>query len=155
MTNMVPQSPKNNQHTWKSLEEYCRTLALKGNELYIICGPEGKGGVGSKSPAVVTELNAPRPNGGSGKIVVPNETWKVVLILPKGKTSPKDVTSAAKTIAVIMPNTQNLENDWKSSKGNYICTVNDVEKLTGYKFFSEVDPTVAKALKSQKFTPAK
>jgi endonuclease G len=45
MTNMVPQSPDNNRKTWERLETYCRRLARRGNELYIIAGPAGRGGI--------------------------------------------------------------------------------------------------------------
>src|SRR5205085_919437 len=41
MTNMVPQSPNNNQKAWERLESYCRDLATQGKELYIVCGPAG------------------------------------------------------------------------------------------------------------------
>src|SRR5262249_15526902 len=39
MTNMVPQAPNNNRKTWEHLEEYCRTLANSGKDLYMVAGP--------------------------------------------------------------------------------------------------------------------
>ncbi|HEX8354837.1 MAG TPA: DNA/RNA non-specific endonuclease, partial [Pyrinomonadaceae bacterium] len=47
MTNMMPQSPDNNQGPWAALETYCRTLVTLGNELYVVMGGSGSGGTGS------------------------------------------------------------------------------------------------------------
>src|SRR5262245_26842475 len=46
MTNILPQSPDSNQGPWKRLEDFERTLAKQGNELYIIAGAFGSGGTG-------------------------------------------------------------------------------------------------------------
>ena len=35
MTNMMPQTPDNNRHTWEGLEKYSCQLAKHGRELYI------------------------------------------------------------------------------------------------------------------------
>jgi len=51
MTNMIPQAPKNNEVTWKNLEDYSRSLVAQGNELYIICGVYGQVGTGKKGAA--------------------------------------------------------------------------------------------------------
>ena len=143
MTNMVPQSPRNNEVTWKGLEAFCQTLA-KDHELYIVCGPAGRGGEGyikkTKKLVNANELEADRNDGTSETINVPAETWKVVMVLPAGKESPHDVSADTTTIAVIMPNNQTIDTDWKA----YTKTVNDVETLTGYHFFTTVDPQVAK-----------
>ncbi|MFI5351300.1 MAG: DNA/RNA non-specific endonuclease, partial [Elusimicrobiota bacterium] len=146
MTNMVPQSPKNNEHTWEGLEQYSRVLASKGDELYIVSGPWGKGGEGSKGKMDTLTVKRGAVN---AEIVVPAFTWKVILILPQGKTSPADVTKDAKTLAVIMPNTQEIDLDWKK----YITTVAKVEELTHFKFFSEVAPAVAAEIDQQTYAP--
>jgi endonuclease G len=151
MSNMVPQSPKNNEHTWEQMEEYCRTLASKGNELYIVCGPYGKGGEGKTTKGKLVKkdyLTAVRTGGKGGKIVVPAKTWKVVLVLPHGTTFPNNVSAAAETIAVIMPNNEEIDLDWTK----YISTVSEVETLTGYRFFSEIDPAVAHTIKAHKYS---
>jgi endonuclease G len=46
MSNMVAQSPDNNQGPWAALENFLRTLT-PANELYIVAGPAGSGGTGS------------------------------------------------------------------------------------------------------------
>jgi endonuclease G len=130
MSNIIPQSPDNNRKTWEHLESFCRQLAQEGNELYIICGPGGVGGTGSNG--FRTTLNARQ------RITVPSVTWKVVLILPKGATGPGSVTRSTQTIAVIVPNQQGIDEDWKQ----YLHSVREVEHLTGYNFFSNVPQDV-------------
>ena len=67
MSNMLPQTAALNQHVWKDLEDYCRDLANQGNELYITAG-----GVGSAKRI------------GKGKVNVPTDCWKVIVVLPAG-----------------------------------------------------------------------
>src|ERR1041384_7006144 len=57
MSNMMPQSPDNNQGPWESLESYCRSLVSSGNELYIIAGGSGSGGTGSNGGTTYTVAN--------------------------------------------------------------------------------------------------
>ena len=144
MDNMVPQSPKNNEHTWEGLEAYCRTLAKQGDELYIVSGPAGRGGEGSKGKMTTI---ASKSDPAHRQIAVPASVWKVVLVLPKGQTTAQGVAAGAKAIAVIMPNNQELSLNWQ----DYIVSVNDVENLTGLKFFSNVAPAVAAGLKAQRY----
>jgi endonuclease G len=144
MDNMVPQSPNNNRKTWERLESYCRRLAKRGNELYIVAGPAGKGGFGALG--YKTFLRARK-----GKILVPGKTWKVILVLPKGVTDPKKVTAEARTIAVIVPNIQDLDPDWRK----YRVSVKDVEELTGYTFFGNVPEDVAEEIKARREDPKK
>jgi endonuclease G len=133
-TNIVPQAPNNNQMAWERLERHCRELA-KRHEVFILCGPHGRGGEGAFGYR--TEI-------GRTRVQVPSHTWKVVLALPPGKTSPKDVTPKTTVVALITPNNQSVTEDWR----RYEVSVAEVERLTGYKFFSQVDPEVAKALKT-------
>jgi endonuclease G len=145
MTNMVPQAPDLNQKTWEKLEVYCRDQARDDKELYILAGPAGRGGVGDKGSRTYLPARG-------GKILVPAKCWKVVLILPPGTTHPKKVTAeAGRAFAVIMPNIQGLDPDWRK----YSVMVRDVEKLTGYTFFSNMAPDVAKELKTRTDVRAK
>jgi endonuclease G len=128
MTNMMPQAPDNNQGPWEQLESYCRTLISQGNELYIIAGGTGSGGTGSNG-GVTTTL-------ASGHVGVPSQTWKVIIVLPEGSgDDAARVTASTRTIAVIMPNAQGIRNNaWQG----YRVSVDQVEALTGYDFFSNV-----------------
>jgi endonuclease G len=133
MTNVVPQSPANNRKTWERLETYCRNLAHRGKELYIVCGPAGKGGEGEKGFKESIH---------DGKVVVPAQTWKVVLVLDKGGAPDGD----ARLIGVIVPNDESVNPDWSK----YRVPVKEVETLTGYKFFDKADPAVVGPLKEKK-----
>jgi endonuclease G len=135
MTNMVPQAPNNNQKTWEHLEEYCRTLAKSGKALYIVAGPHGIGGTGKSG--FKTKIGQ-----GGIKVTVPAHTWKVILVLDGQNAS---VTKRTRTIAVIMPNDQNIDLDWTK----YRVSVHDVEELTGYRFFPDIPEMVANVIKAE------
>jgi DNA/RNA endonuclease G (NUC1) len=118
MTNMIPQISENNEGPWADLENYCRTLAQAGNELYIISGPSGNAG---------TIAN--------GRIVVPTLTWKVVLVLPNGNNDLSRISRSTRAFGVIMSN-QSISQSapWR----NFRTTVDAVEYLTGHNFFSAI-----------------
>ncbi|HEY0156292.1 MAG TPA: DNA/RNA non-specific endonuclease, partial [Thermoanaerobaculia bacterium] len=136
MTNIIPQTPDNNQGPWAAMEGYLRTL-LPAHELYIVAGGSGTGGTGSNGFTNAIS---------SGRIAVPAVTWKVALVLPKASGDDvARVTAGARTIAVIMPNIQGIRNvDWTT----YLTTVDEVEQLTGYDFFSEVADAVENAIEA-------
>lgn len=119
MTNMVPQLAANNQGPWEELESYCRTLAAQGNEMYIISGPVGNIG---------TIAN--------GRVVVPQYTWKVVLVLPNGANDLQRINRSTRAFGFIVPNFPplNINAPWRQFR----VTVDAVENLTGYNFFSNV-----------------
>lgn len=128
MTNMVPQTADNNRVTWEGLEEYSRNLVTTdGDELYIISGTYGNAGT----------IN-------SGHIVVPTYTWKVIIVLPAGTDDLSRVTSSTRTIAVWVPNQTGINNDWKT----YRVSVDYVESMTGYDFFTNVTDATESAIES-------
>ena len=129
MTNILPQAPGNNQGPWAGEENYLRTL-LPSNELYIISGGVGTGGTGSGGGTTNVLATG---------VTVPAMTWKVAMVLPVGDNDLSRVDSNTRTIAVIMPNLDSIRPDsWQK----YLATVDQVEALTGYDFFSNVDPTI-------------
>src|ERR1044072_5316099 len=118
MTNMLPQAPDNNRLTWEGLEEYARDLVTDdGDELYIISGGYGNAGT----------IN-------SGHVLVPTYTWKVIIVLSQGSNDVSRVTTSTRTIAVWVPNQNSINSDWKT----YRVSVDYVESMTGYDFFSNV-----------------
>ncbi|MGI8542924.1 MAG: DNA/RNA non-specific endonuclease [Aridibacter sp.] len=138
MTNMVPQSPDNNQGPWAVLENDIRSF-LNGtqNEIYVISGGTGVGGTGS---------NGYMETIAGGNVTVPAYTWKVFLILPSGDNDVSRVTGETRTIAVIMPNVQGIRTDnWRK----YLTTVDDVEIQTGYDFFSNVPVDIQAVIESR------
>ena len=124
MTNMIPQSPANNREIWRELEEHSRKLVEKeGKELYIVAGGEGK----KKQIA-------------EGKVTVPKYTWKVILVLDR---SGGEVTENTATIAVRIPNSQSVaRTDWE----DYKVSVDEIEKRTGYNFFSQIPRQIQKQI---------
>lgn len=136
MTNMIPQAPDNNRGVWVELENYCRKLVREGKELYIIAGPQGQGGVGEKGAR--QELAGGQP--------VPANTWKVVLVSDKLGAGLKGVSKDTRAIAVVIPNVQGIKgNPWRA----YRKTVREVEKITGYNFFSNVPQDVQDAIENR------
>jgi endonuclease G len=127
MTNMIPQLPANNQVTWANLENYCRSLVSSGNELYIISG-----GWGSQYFIA------------NGHVNVPLDTWKVIVVLPNGSNDVSRVTTSTRTIAVWIPNSGTVNSDWKT----YRVSVNQIEGLTGYDFFSNVPASIQNVIEA-------
>jgi endonuclease G len=117
MTNMIPQLPANNQGVWANLESYSRTLVSQGNELYIISGGHG-----------LQYFIA------NGHVAVPAQTWKVIIVLPVGSNDVSRVITSTRTIAVVMPNSGSIGSDWRA----YRVSVDQVEAITGFDFFSNV-----------------
>lgn len=139
MTNIMPQAANNNQGPWEELETYSRTLASQGNELYIYTGGAGQGGTG---------LNGFATTIASGRVTVPSVTWKVILVLPNGTNDADRVYKTTRTIAVIMPNNQNIgiNTPWR----NFRTSVKAVEVLTGLTFFTNVRPQVRNLIKQKR-----
>jgi len=141
MTNMIPQAPNNNQQTWGNLEDYLRSLVTSGNEVYIIMGNYGTGGVGSKSATVINNITfAKYP---AEKINVPSNVWKVAVVLPAGNGDLARVSASTRVIAVNTPNINSINSNWKL----YITTVGAIEAATGYTLLSALPQSIHDALK--------
>ncbi|GAB4525974.1 MAG: hypothetical protein Tsb0014_05810 [Pleurocapsa sp.] len=124
MTNIIPQSPANNREVWRELEEYSRNLIYQGKELYIVAGGEGK-----------------QEKIADGKIAVPKYTWKVILVLDK-------FSNVEETIAVWIPNNETIaRTDWI----DYIVSVDEIEKKTGYNFFSLLSKNIQKTIEQKAY----
>jgi len=140
MTNMIPQAPQNNQQTWANLENYLRDQVFAGNEVYIIMGSYGIGGIGSITANGTVNTIA------GGKVTVPSNVWKIAVILPTGTGDLARITESTRVIAVNTPNINTINSDWK----NYIVTVNDIETATGYKFFTALSASLQTSLKAKR-----
>ncbi len=141
MTNIMPQAGGNNQGPWNDLENYCRTLAQAGNELYIFAGGFGQGGTGSNGFANTIA---------GGHITVPSQTWKVIVVLPNGNNDLQRVTTSTRTIAVIMPNADSIRNQtWQS----FETSIDQVETLTGLDFLSNVPMNIQNVIEARVGSP--
>ncbi|WP_460583504.1 DNA/RNA non-specific endonuclease [Hymenobacter arcticus] len=136
MTNMMPQASVNNQQTWAGLENYCRTLTAAGNELYIVCGSYGKGGTGVNGYATTIA---------GGKVTVPANCWKVVVVLPNGSGDVSRVTTSTRVIAINTPNTTAVSTAW----GSYRTSVDAIEAATGYDLLSALSTSVQASLEAK------
>lgn len=122
MTNIIPQAANLNQGPWEGLEDFVRnTLVASNNEAYIYMGNYGQGGTGLNGPA--NTINA-------GRINVPANVWKVVVVLPKGNGDLARINRNTTVLAVNMPNNNQLytisgagKNAWR----DYVTTVSDLE----------------------------
>jgi endonuclease G len=131
MANMEPQVPDLNQQVWKKLEDYSRTLAGQGNEMYIVAGCYG----------------GTRTIGRANKVTVPDRCWKVIVVLKQGSNDLSRIDKDTRVIAVDMPNKKGIRRDpWQK----YIVTVRDVEDKTGYDFLSEVPKRVQDVLETKR-----
>lgn len=133
MTNILPQAPDNNQGPWERLESYCRDLVRQGKELYIVAGRVGEGGNGLKGSQTTI---------GKGKISVPAQLWKIVVVLDQPGFGIERITETTPVIAVLMPNRQGIkEMNWRS----YQTTIDQIEQQTGYDLLSNLpEPLQAK-----------
>ncbi len=147
MTNIVPQNQKNNRETWQNLEAFLQGLAENNSEIYIIAGPAGVGGYdenGKLKNSIKTDVD-----GKDAEITVPKYVWKVALIMDDDNNDFERVgeIGGCDPLAVIMPNEDTTDHDWTY----YIKTIDDVERLTGFDFFSALDDSIEADIESEKF----
>ncbi|MBD2167777.1 DNA/RNA non-specific endonuclease [Calothrix membranacea FACHB-236] len=138
MTNIIPQSPDNNQGLWANLENYCRDLVVnQGKGLYIISGSYGTGGTGS---------NGTKTTIANGNVTVPSRIWKVIVVLDRPNSGASSVTNSTRVIAVNTPNTQGVRTaNWK----NYRVSVDSIELTTGYNLLSNVSTSVQSTIEAR------
>lgn len=116
MTNICPQDHGLNIGDWNEMESQCRRWAEKYGEIYIVCGP-------------ILFKGKHKRIGKAHKVVVPEAFFKVVLCLegePKG-------------IGFIYRN-----EDGNRPKGDYVNTIDQVERITGLDFFPTLPDGVEK-----------
>lgn len=118
MSNISPQIPGCNRGIWKRLESQVRHWAVREEKLFIVTGPLFK------------KRNRRMPN---SKIPVPYAFYKVVF----------DLTPPRKMIAFIIPNKTT-----KKRLPSFAVSVDTVEFLTGYDFFSSLPDEEEERLES-------
>jgi endonuclease G, mitochondrial len=143
MTNMIPQSPDNNQGIWANLETYARDLVRnQGKELYIIAGARGSCGSGTNG----SRCSIPAATNSNYSITVPARTWKVIVVLNQPGLGVSGVTTGTRVIAVDIPNAQGVRNaDWR----NYRVSVDYLEQQTGYNFLSQVSSSTQSVIEAR------
>ncbi|MCF0210995.1 MAG: DNA/RNA non-specific endonuclease [Bacteroidales bacterium] len=121
LTNMCPQSAALNSGRWNDIERLCRQWVEKYGELYIICGP--------------IFYNQEHQTIGTNKVVVPEAFFKVVVSLG---TEPKAIGFICKNMGE------------KKSRSNYVNSIDEIERITGYDFFPNLDDKIEKMIEVQK-----
>jgi endonuclease G len=132
MSNIIPQTPDNNQGWWANLEDDCRTIAAAGNELLITSGPSGFG---------TNKINA------AGQVYIASNVWKIIVVVPNGSgTALSRITAATRVIAVNTPNTAGVRSTpWT----NFLTSVNQIQTNTGYTFFTTLPTYTASVLRAK------
>lgn len=112
MSNISPQAPDFNRGIWKDLETEVREWAKQKHKLYVVTGP------------VFSELKGTI---GQDNVTVPGYFFKVIY----------DESKQPEMIAFVLPNQ-------KSDRPLYdfVVKVDDLEKLTGFDFFSQLPDDV-------------
>jgi endonuclease G, mitochondrial len=64
--------------------------------------------------------------------------------LPNGSNDVSRVTTTTRTIAVVVPNSGSIGPDWRS----YRVSVDQVEGMTGFNFFSSVPSSIQAVIES-------
>lgn len=129
MTNIFPQTAENNRGPWRELESYCRDLIYQqGKTLYII------GGVYGQKQPIAKE-----------RIIPPSRIWKVVVIFD-GEPTIDNVTYSTEIIAVDIPNSHRLEDQWQP----YQTSIDRIEMATGYDLLSDVPDAVQAELEMRR-----
>lgn len=119
LTNMCPQNRSLNSGIWNRIEQDCRRWARKYGNVYIVCGP--------------VLMRKEHETIGKNKVVVPEAFFKVVLCL-QGKP---------KAMGFVVRN-----NEGKKKRDQFINTVDDVERITGYDFFSALPDSIEKVVEA-------
>lgn len=136
-TNMMPQNSTLNQNIWALLEGKVRGWGglQTYDTLYVVTG------AAFKSTKTIDNANGP--------IAVPSHCWKV-LLRQRGNQNRQISQFKADELKAIGFVFTNDDAGAATSIESAVRSVKEIEELTGFKFFRNLDPAVADAVKSQK-----
>lgn len=136
-TNMMPENSTLNQNIWASLEGKVRGWGglQTYDTLYVVTG------AAFKSTKTIDNANGP--------IAVPSHCWKV-LLRQRGNQNRQISQFKADELKAIGFVFTNDDAGAATSIESAVRSVKEIEELTGFKFFRNLDPAVADAVKSQK-----
>ena len=137
-TNMMPQNSTLNQNIWASLEGKVRGWGglQTYDTLYVVTG------AAFKSTKTINNANGP--------IAVPSHCWKVLLRQRGDLNKQISECTADELKAIGFLFTNEYHDPDTTSPRDGVCTVKEIEELTGFTFFRNLDPAVADAVKTQK-----
>ena len=122
MTNICPQNHNLNTGDWNDVEQLCRQWARKYGRVYIVCGPLLRG----------TQHKEIGPR--KRRITVPEAFYKVVLRTGKNPAA----------IGFIYDNKGHQQ-----PMQDAVHSVDEIERLTGYDFFADLDDATEKRVESK------
>lgn len=128
-TNMTAQVSGFNQKIWANLENRVRGFASVCDTLYVVTGPIFDSG----EPERWTEDNAGNP------VAVPDGYFKAVL-------SYSVSSSAYYSVAFVYDNEEYSRSNPTASD---MCSVSEVEEMTGFTFFNNLPRSIASSVKAQ------
>lgn len=136
-TNMMPQNSTLNQNIWATLEGKVRGWGglQTYDTLYVVTG------AAFKSTKTIDNANGP--------IAVPSHCWKV-LLRQRGNQNRQISQFKADELKAIGFVFTNDDAGAATSIESAVRSVKEIEELTGFKFFRNLDPAVADVVKSQK-----
>lgn len=136
-TNMMPQNSTLNRNIWATLESKVRGWGglQTYDTLYVVTG------AAFKSTKTIDNANGP--------IAVPSHCWKV-LLRQRGNQNRQISQFKADELKAIGFVFTNDDAGAATSIESAVRSVKEIEELTGFKFFRNLDPAVADAVKSQK-----
>jgi DNA/RNA endonuclease G (NUC1) len=152
MSNIIPQPLNKPQDRWTTLENWLTDLVkVKNKEFYIIAGRDGQA---TNQFGVPLYLNK--------KVSVPENVWKVVLVLDKPGQGISDITEDTLVFAIRLPNTltdyagtdpkfigkkvgQDPDNDWRQE----IINVDELEYITEYDFLSNIPTDIQESIEER------
>lgn len=117
MTNICPQESGLNSGLWNQTEQACRRWAQKYNRIYIVCGP--------------ILYRQQHLTIGDHHVVVPEAFFKVILRLGDNPAC----------IGYVM------KNGTRGKKKNYVNSLSQVERITGYRFFPNLSDSIRAKIK--------
>ena len=118
-SNISPQEHQFNSGIWNTLEQKVRYWASKYDGVFVVTGGVLKGNMKTI---------------GNEKVSVPNQFYKVLIDNNTGKT---------KMIAFLMPH-----KDSNKPLYEFVVSVDEIEKLTGIDFFSELEDSLENKLEA-------
>lgn len=116
-TNICPQESGLNSGMWNQIEQACRRWAVEYGHIYIVCGP-----ILYRQEHVTI---------GENQVVVPEAFFKVILRLGENPAC----------IGYV------IKNGERGKKKNYINTLSQVERITGYRFFPNLPDAIRNQIK--------
>jgi endonuclease G len=122
---VVPQSPGTNQRTWLAVDNYAREQSIAVGPVHVIAGPVYRG---SGDQTILTL--------GPKGVPIPSFLYRVLLR--------RDAQGMWRAIGFVVPNDGSIEREARV----FATSVSRIEQLTGITFFPDLDPALARTVKS-------